>query len=192
MSSGMRPAGIQPPDMAEAGAIKSWLDALASGSCDAPAFLRAMQLRFSSDPDGTWEVLSQLDQYYRRGRIEAETFKAIKKALAESVLGLGPIPAAAGPVLATLALAVAVTIDVMKPTTQLTPTSVAAEIKPPTSELSPAFMEFCTEFDRTSKSTRSKGASWPICRLPLIRRRTIRNVYTITQRKTNMTQRVSN
>jgi serine/threonine protein kinase len=94
MSSGMRPAGIQPPDMAEAGAIKSWLDALASGSCDAPAFLRAMQLRFSSDPDGTWEVLSQLDQYYRRGRIEAETFKAIKKALAESVLGLGPIPAA--------------------------------------------------------------------------------------------------
>jgi serine/threonine protein kinase len=94
MIPGMRPAGIQPPDMAEAGAIKSWLDALASGSCDAPAFLRAMQLRFSADPDGTWEVLSQLDQYYRRGRIEAETFKAIKKALAESVLGLGPIPAA--------------------------------------------------------------------------------------------------
>ena len=89
----MRPAGIQPPDMAEAGAIKSWLDALASGSCDAPAFLRAMKLRFSADPDGTWEVLSQLDQYYRRGRIEAETFKAIKKALAESVLGLGPISA---------------------------------------------------------------------------------------------------
>jgi serine/threonine protein kinase len=91
----MRPAGIQPPDMAEEGAIKSWLDALASGSCDAPAFLRAMQLRFSADPDGTWEVLSQLDQYYRRGRIEAETFKTIKKALAESVLGLGPISAAA-------------------------------------------------------------------------------------------------
>src|ERR1700743_553770 len=95
MSPGMWPAGIQPPDMAEEGAIKSWLDALASGSCDAPAFFRARQIRFSSEPDGTWEVLSQLDQYYRRGRIDTETFKAIKTALAESVLGLGPIPAAA-------------------------------------------------------------------------------------------------
>jgi serine/threonine protein kinase len=94
MSPGMWPAGIQPPDMAEDGAIKSWLDALASGGCDAPAFLRAMQTKFSADPDGTWEVLSQLDQYYRRGRIETETFKSIKTALAESVLGLGPIPGA--------------------------------------------------------------------------------------------------
>jgi serine/threonine protein kinase len=94
MSPGIRPAGIQPPEMAEESAIKSWLDALASGSCDAPAFLRAMRLRFSAAPDGTWEVLSQLDQYYRRGRIEPETFKAIKSALAESVLGVGPIPAA--------------------------------------------------------------------------------------------------
>jgi eukaryotic-like serine/threonine-protein kinase len=89
MNPGMRPAGIQPPDMAEEGTIKSWLDALASGSCDAPAFLRAMQGRFSADPDGTWEVLSQLDQYYRRGRIETDVFKRIKTALAESVLGLG-------------------------------------------------------------------------------------------------------
>jgi serine/threonine protein kinase len=90
----MRPAGIEPPDLAEEGAIKSWLDALANGSCDAPSFLQAMQNRFSAAPDGTWEVLSQLDQYYRRGRIETETFKTIKKALAESVLGLGIMAAA--------------------------------------------------------------------------------------------------
>ncbi len=91
----MRPAGIQPTDMAEEGTIKSWLDALASGSCDAPAFLRAMHTRFSADPDGTFEVLSQLDQYYRRGRIEIETFKKIKTALAEMVLGIGTMPPAA-------------------------------------------------------------------------------------------------
>jgi Protein kinase domain len=91
----MRPADVQPPDMGEEGTIKWWLNALASGGCDAPAFLRAMHTRFSADPDGTFEVLSQLDQYYRRGRIEIETFKKIKTALAELVLGIGAIPAAA-------------------------------------------------------------------------------------------------
>jgi hypothetical protein len=88
MSPGMRPVRIQPPDMAEEDAIKSWLDALASGSCDAPTFLQAMQDRFSADADENWEVLSQLDQYYRRGRIEAEAFQSIKTALAESAMGL--------------------------------------------------------------------------------------------------------
>ena len=93
MNPGVRPAGIPPPK-SEEGTIKSWLDALASGGCDAPAFLRAMQEKFSADPDGTWEVLSQLDQYYRRGKIETDVFKTIKTALAESVLGLslGPAP----------------------------------------------------------------------------------------------------
>ena len=78
--------------MGDESAIKSWLDALAGGSCDAAAFLRAMQNRFGADTDGTWEVLSQLDQYYRRGRIETDAFRKIKTALAESVLGpaLGP------------------------------------------------------------------------------------------------------
>ncbi|HEY6619295.1 MAG TPA: protein kinase [Steroidobacteraceae bacterium] len=91
----MRPADIAPADIAEEGTIKSWLDALAGGSCDAPAFLRAMHARFSADPDGTFEVLSQLDQYYRRGRIDTETFKKIKTSLAEMVLGIGTIPPAA-------------------------------------------------------------------------------------------------
>jgi serine/threonine protein kinase len=94
MSPVMRPTGVQQPDMADEGAIKSWLDALANGSCDAAAFLQAMQGRFSADPEGTWEVLSQLDQYYRRGRIETEAFKTIKTALAESALGRGNVPVA--------------------------------------------------------------------------------------------------
>jgi len=94
MSPVMRPTGVQQPDMADEDAIKSWLDALASGSCDAAAFLQAMQGRFGADPEGTWEVLSQLDQYYRRGRIETEAFKTIKTTLAESVLGRGSVPVA--------------------------------------------------------------------------------------------------
>jgi len=91
MSPVMRPSQ---QDIADEGAIKSWLDALASGGCDASAFLQAMQDRFSSHPEGTWEVLSQLDQYYRRGRIETEAFKTIKAALAASVLGRGDVPVA--------------------------------------------------------------------------------------------------
>ncbi len=53
------------------------------------AFLQSMQQRFQFAPDGTWEVLSQLDQYYRRGKIKPEMFQAIKTALAESALGQG-------------------------------------------------------------------------------------------------------
>jgi serine/threonine protein kinase len=94
MSPGIRPVRMQPADMAEEDAIKSWLDALANGTCDAPAFLQAMQGRYSAEPDENWEVLSQLDQYYRRGRIDTEVFKTIKTALAESAMGLSSSSAA--------------------------------------------------------------------------------------------------
>jgi serine/threonine protein kinase len=94
MSPVIRPAGIDQPEVVNESAIKTWLDALAGGSCDASAFLHAMHDRFSTDPEGNWEVLSLLDQYYRRGRIDAETFKTIKTALAESALGVGNGPAA--------------------------------------------------------------------------------------------------
>src|SRR5258708_5907670 len=82
-----QPAGVQQPAIADESAIKTWLDALAIGACDETAFLLYMQKRFESDADGNWEVLSQLDQYYRRGRIKTEVFQAVKKALAESALG---------------------------------------------------------------------------------------------------------
>jgi serine/threonine protein kinase len=94
MSPVMRPAGVQQPHAADESAIKTWLDAVANGSCEASAFLQAMRERFSADPEGNWEVLSQLDQYYRRGRIDSETFKTIKTALAESALGVGDNPVA--------------------------------------------------------------------------------------------------
>jgi len=88
------PAGVQQPGIADDSAIKPWLDALASGACDQATFLLYMQERFESDADGNWEVLSQLDQYYRRGKIKAEVFQTVKKALAESALGGRNIPVA--------------------------------------------------------------------------------------------------
>jgi serine/threonine protein kinase len=94
MSPVTRSPGVQQPDVANESAIRTWLDALASGACDESAFLRLMQERFKSDPEGKWEVLSQLDQYYRRGRIRIEVFQAVKNALAESALGAQNIPSA--------------------------------------------------------------------------------------------------
>jgi serine/threonine protein kinase len=89
-----QPADAQPPEIADESAIKTWLDALAIGTCDEAAFLLYMRKRFESDADGNWEVLSQLDQYYRRGKIKTEVFQAVKKALAESALGDRKIPVA--------------------------------------------------------------------------------------------------
>jgi hypothetical protein len=84
-----QPVGLKPPQTADKDAVRVELDLLASGGCDQMAFLQAMQRRFQLAPDGTWEVLSQLDQYYRRGKIKPEMFQAIKTALAESALGQG-------------------------------------------------------------------------------------------------------
>jgi serine/threonine protein kinase len=92
MSPVTRPAGVKQPEVADERAIKAWLDALASGAFDESEFLLSVRERFKSDADGNWEVLSQLDQAYRRGRIKTEVFQAVKRALAESALGTGKIP----------------------------------------------------------------------------------------------------
>jgi eukaryotic-like serine/threonine-protein kinase len=89
MNSVTRPIVVQQPEMADETAIKAWLDELATGDCDPDEFLQLVQERFKSEPDGSWEVLSQLDQYYRRGKIKPEVFHAVKTALAESALGAG-------------------------------------------------------------------------------------------------------
>ncbi|MNY65456.1 hypothetical protein D3C86_2027260 [compost metagenome] len=52
---------------------------------------------------------------------------------------------------------------------------MVARISPPSSELSPAFMAFCTAFDRISSKIRSKGAYCAVWRLPVRRRKTSRN-----------------
>lgn len=84
--SPVQPGGVQQSQRSDEDAIRSWLDALAGGKCDQAAFLQAMQENFRFNPEANWEVLSQLDQYFRRGRIPAETFQAVKKVLAEFAL----------------------------------------------------------------------------------------------------------
>jgi serine/threonine protein kinase len=73
-------------DASDEEAIRLWLDALARGTYSEAGFLQAVQQRFRTNPEASWEVLSHLDQYYRRGRITPETFRSIKKALAETAV----------------------------------------------------------------------------------------------------------
>jgi serine/threonine protein kinase len=84
--SPVQPGSVQQSEVSDDDAIRVWLDALASGKWNESAFLQAVQERFRSDPEANWEVLSQLDQYFRRGKIPAEIFRTVKTALAESAL----------------------------------------------------------------------------------------------------------
>jgi len=63
-----------------------WLDALAGGICTPEAFLNAVHEQAQGDSDESWEILSLLDQYYRRGKIKAELFHTVKSRLEGSAL----------------------------------------------------------------------------------------------------------
>jgi len=78
-------SSIQPRSGTE-GAALVWLDALAGGLCTPEAFLSAVHEQAQGDSDESWEVLSLLDQYYRRGKIKAELFHSLKSRLEGSAL----------------------------------------------------------------------------------------------------------
>ena len=75
-----RPAG-------DLGAAQQWLDALSSGGCDEATFLRAVQDLIRKSPDTGWELLSLLDQYYRRGKLSLDLFRTLKSQLESQLLG---------------------------------------------------------------------------------------------------------
>src|SRR5713226_6197797 len=87
MSAGTEPAGWPQPRTSSEDATHAWLDALAGGICTPETFLGAMREQFQGDRDDGWEVLSLLDQYYRRGKIKAELFHSLKSRLEGSALG---------------------------------------------------------------------------------------------------------
>jgi hypothetical protein len=76
---------IQPRSGTE-GAALVWLDALAGGICTPEAFLNAVHEQAQGDSEESWEVLSLLDQYYRRGKIKADLFHSLKSRLEGSAL----------------------------------------------------------------------------------------------------------
>ena len=64
-----------------------WLDALSCGACSEDDFLQAVQKLILESPEAGWESLSLLDQYYRRGKINAELFRRLKTRLGAQLLG---------------------------------------------------------------------------------------------------------
>src|SRR5258708_20131761 len=68
------------------GAALVWLDALAGGICTPEAFLNAVHEQTQGDSDESWEILSLLDQYSRRGNIKAEPSHTVKSRLEGSPL----------------------------------------------------------------------------------------------------------
>jgi serine/threonine protein kinase len=92
MNGVTQPVTTRPAQTAAEEAVREWLDVLANGECSQSLFIQTMQERFQFEPEGTWEVLSQLDQYFRRGKIKSEVFLAVKSALAGHALGAGNGP----------------------------------------------------------------------------------------------------
>ncbi|HLW23719.1 MAG TPA: protein kinase [Steroidobacteraceae bacterium] len=66
---------------------RDWLEALASGSCDEAAFIKAMPELVRRSPDAGWDLLSMLDQYYRLGKISQPLFNSLKSLLQHELLG---------------------------------------------------------------------------------------------------------
>ncbi len=95
-----QPVSKQPRHHEEVRSAKERLDALVSGACDLPAFLSGAGDLLRTAPDAGWDLLSLVDQYYRRGKISAELFRAIKAHLQSILVGKGtagdgnvPLPA---------------------------------------------------------------------------------------------------
>src|ERR1700722_11124462 len=128
------------------GATLVWLDALAGELCTPEAFVTAMREHFHGDPDDGWEVLSLLDQYYRRGKIKPEVFHSVKSQLEGSALNPdddpmaeAPAPAAAPPPARTRAPAPA--IPVAAPAPAPSPASVSRSVETAAQDARPALRE---------------------------------------------------
>ncbi|MGA2777624.1 MAG: protein kinase [Steroidobacteraceae bacterium] len=77
------PAGRGPSPTA----VQQWLDALAAGADDQSASLVRVDELVCGSEDAAWEVLSLLDQYYRRGKIKAPLFQVLKSHVQHLALG---------------------------------------------------------------------------------------------------------
>ncbi|GAC1329259.1 MAG: hypothetical protein NVSMB15_01530 [Steroidobacteraceae bacterium] len=86
MSAGIEPARWSQPRAGSQAVTLEWLDALSAGTCTPEAFLAAMRGQFRGDGDQGWEVISLLDQYYRRGKLKFDVFQSLKSRLESSAI----------------------------------------------------------------------------------------------------------
>jgi len=98
--------------------VKDWLDAFAAQECDRAVLLRGVADLLTANRDAGWELLSLVDQYYRRRKISAEDFHALNAQLQTLLFGNPPsatvTPAAVGVVAPPVAKG-SVAADVARP-----------------------------------------------------------------------------
>ena len=81
------PVKAQPRDAAEPLSANDWLDSFATGACDQQAFIHGVGALLLRAPDAGWELLALVDQYYRRGKIDAAAFTSLKTHLQNLLMG---------------------------------------------------------------------------------------------------------
>jgi serine/threonine protein kinase len=67
--------------------LASWLDDFSSGRCDREDMQASFLSVCRSNPDAPWDALALLDQYQRRGKIDAELARSLKTDIAQLVFG---------------------------------------------------------------------------------------------------------
>jgi hypothetical protein len=67
--------------------LASWLDDYAGGRCDRADMQESFLSVCRSNSDAPWDALALLDQYQRRGRIDAELARTLKADIAHLVFG---------------------------------------------------------------------------------------------------------
>jgi serine/threonine protein kinase len=68
--------------------LASWLDDYAGGRCDRADMQESFLSVCRSNPDAPWDALALLDQYQRRGRIDAALARTLKTDIAQLVFGV--------------------------------------------------------------------------------------------------------
>jgi Protein kinase domain/Calx-beta domain len=68
--------------------LASWLDDYSEGRCDIEDVQESFLSVCRGDPDAPWDALALLDQYTRRGRIEAELAQSLKADIEKLVFGV--------------------------------------------------------------------------------------------------------
>jgi hypothetical protein len=82
---------ITQPVLREAGrSVTDWLDAFVAQECDRGVLLRGVADLLAANRDAGWELLSLVDQYYRRRKITAEDFHALNAQLQALLFGNPP------------------------------------------------------------------------------------------------------
>ncbi len=66
--------------------VVAWMEDLSRDRCTAQEFLSAMFDHFREKIDGHWEVLSLLDQYYRRAKIKPGIYRIVKSRVDDWIL----------------------------------------------------------------------------------------------------------